>query len=326
MLLKFSSAILFKPTPKIIIISSIFANNLNCFTIEKSDNLKSQNVTSSWSGRRKLPYAFTEQGIYLVLEGELAVKQSWSLVRSFISMKDYHRKSTIHLTHKNHNGEKIMKRMSEKGKKARHRGEGIKENYKPWIHTRELTSGKGVRSSIKDPITGRTMQLLSQLELRAYLLLRWDDTVTDIREQYPLDLDATNEIAERLGFSQVGNGKIHMTTDFLVTYLDDYENGLTAISIKQDYASLTTRDKEKLVIEKTYWAERGVPFFMKYKKDLDYQLSNNLRFLWPFWSDVDVDDIDAMIKHFIITKQIKVDLTKPLDLYQIKKEFLNAKQ
>ena len=29
------------------------------------DNLKSQNATSSWGGRRKKPYAFTEQGIYI---------------------------------------------------------------------------------------------------------------------------------------------------------------------------------------------------------------------------------------------------------------------
>ena len=40
-------------------------------------NLISQNATSSWGGTRKLPYAFTEQGIYMlmtVLRGELAVK------------------------------------------------------------------------------------------------------------------------------------------------------------------------------------------------------------------------------------------------------------
>lgn len=41
--------------------------------------LKSKNLTSSWGGIRKLPYVFTEQGIYMlmtVLKGELAIKQS----------------------------------------------------------------------------------------------------------------------------------------------------------------------------------------------------------------------------------------------------------
>ena len=48
--------------------------------------------TSSWGGTRKLPYAFTEQGIYMlmtVLRGELAVKQRKALVRIFKQMKEF---------------------------------------------------------------------------------------------------------------------------------------------------------------------------------------------------------------------------------------------
>lgn len=43
-------------------------------------------------GRRYMPYAFTEQGIYMlmtVLRGELAVKQSKALIRMFKQMKDF---------------------------------------------------------------------------------------------------------------------------------------------------------------------------------------------------------------------------------------------
>ena len=68
--------------------------------IELDRLVKSQIVTSRnntiFSGQsggiRKLPYAFTEQGIYMlmtVLRGELAVKQSRVLVRTFKNMKDY---------------------------------------------------------------------------------------------------------------------------------------------------------------------------------------------------------------------------------------------
>ena len=56
------------------------------------DNLISQNVISSWGGRRKLPNAFTEAGIYMlmtILKGELATYQSKILIRLFKSMKDY---------------------------------------------------------------------------------------------------------------------------------------------------------------------------------------------------------------------------------------------
>lgn len=60
--------------------------------VMSSTNLISQNVISSWGGTRKMPYAFTEQGIYMlmtVLRGELATKQSKALIRTFKNMKDY---------------------------------------------------------------------------------------------------------------------------------------------------------------------------------------------------------------------------------------------
>ena len=54
--------------------------------------LMSKKSTSSWGGNRKSKYAFTEQGVYMVmtvLKGEEAARQSKLLVRLFKSMKDY---------------------------------------------------------------------------------------------------------------------------------------------------------------------------------------------------------------------------------------------
>ena len=39
------------------------------------DNLKSQNATSSWGGRRTLPYAFTEQGVTMLSSVSLFAKR-----------------------------------------------------------------------------------------------------------------------------------------------------------------------------------------------------------------------------------------------------------
>ena len=69
-------------------------------TSPNEDNLKSQFVTSSWGtlfegqngGARKLPYAFTEQGIYMlatVLRGQLAEQQSIFIMRAFREMKHF---------------------------------------------------------------------------------------------------------------------------------------------------------------------------------------------------------------------------------------------
>lgn len=52
---------------------------------EFKEILMCKNFTSSWGGTRKLPYAFTEQGIYMlmtVLHGDLAVSQSKALIRN----------------------------------------------------------------------------------------------------------------------------------------------------------------------------------------------------------------------------------------------------
>ena len=65
---------------------------------EVDDLVRSKKFTSrscehsNEGGRRYLPYAFTEQGIYMlmtVLRGELATKQSIALIDAFKQMKDY---------------------------------------------------------------------------------------------------------------------------------------------------------------------------------------------------------------------------------------------
>ena len=68
-----------------------FANSSNKI---KRSKILTTNLSSPGKrgGSHYLPYAFTEQGIYMlmtVLRGELAVKQSKALIRLFKSMKDY---------------------------------------------------------------------------------------------------------------------------------------------------------------------------------------------------------------------------------------------
>ena len=64
----------------------------------QNDYLKSQFVTLNESGNKrglhikKMPYAFTEQGIYMlatVLKGDLATQQSIFIMRAFKEMRHY---------------------------------------------------------------------------------------------------------------------------------------------------------------------------------------------------------------------------------------------
>jgi hypothetical protein len=59
---------------------------------DRPENLKSQSVTSSlsWGGRRKLPYAFTEQGVAMlsaVLKSEVAINASIRIMNAFVEMR-----------------------------------------------------------------------------------------------------------------------------------------------------------------------------------------------------------------------------------------------
>lgn len=54
-------------------------------------DLKSQIVTSSWGGRRKLPHAFTEQGVAMlssVLNSPQAIRVNIEIMRAFVRLRE----------------------------------------------------------------------------------------------------------------------------------------------------------------------------------------------------------------------------------------------
>lgn len=54
-------------------------------------NLRSQIVTSSWGGRRYLPYAFTEQGVAMlssVLRSKRAILVNIAIMRTFVKLRE----------------------------------------------------------------------------------------------------------------------------------------------------------------------------------------------------------------------------------------------
>lgn len=59
---------------------------------EEWEILKSQFVTSSWGGVRKLPYVFTEQGVAMlssVLRSETAIEVNIRIMRTFVAVRQY---------------------------------------------------------------------------------------------------------------------------------------------------------------------------------------------------------------------------------------------
>lgn len=61
-------------------------------TPDEFANLKSQIVTSSWGGVRKMPFAFTEQGLSMLsglLNSDVAINANIAIMRAFVAMRNY---------------------------------------------------------------------------------------------------------------------------------------------------------------------------------------------------------------------------------------------
>jgi len=58
---------------------------------DEFENLKSQIATSSWGGRRTMPYVFTEQGVAMlssVLHSDRAIDINVAIMRTFIKLRE----------------------------------------------------------------------------------------------------------------------------------------------------------------------------------------------------------------------------------------------
>ena len=58
---------------------------------QEYENLRSHIATSSWGGRRYLPYVFTEQGVAMlssILHSERAIQVNIAIMRAFVKLKE----------------------------------------------------------------------------------------------------------------------------------------------------------------------------------------------------------------------------------------------
>ena len=129
--------------------------------------------------------------------------------------------------------------------------------------------------------TGRSPHhFLSKLEKQYFYLLEWSNIVVDIREQFPLNHQATFQIAKDAGINypwerDTGYDAV-LTTDFLINVVDHNGRDRTlARTLK--YASDIKGKKgkgilEKFEIERRYWKELGVDWGIV----TDYQIPETL--------------------------------------------------
>ena len=199
-------------------------------------------------------------------------------------------------------------------------GQPIGADYRPSIKIRDISS-MGTSQKNVDWKTKRTVHTFSQVESNVWYMLRWSDTVEDVREQFPLDLNTTLEIAKKYGFAHPRNDEgelVNMTTDFLVTLND---GRYIAIYVKPDTSSWEENEKasKTAYMEKVYWTEyQKVDFEMLTNKDINPIIPINISIVVPFYKKESVYDDISLLKHKIARKEILVDMgTEYLDFEKL---------
>lgn len=165
------------------------------------------------------------------------------------------------------------------------RGSGQHSDYKPWITVRDLPSDGRVHRVFGHKAK-RTHHLLSDLELATFLMFEWHQDVVQIREQFPLDIEVTNEIAKQAGIDHpsVSGVQQYMSSDFLINSKDSSQPKF-AIQAKYSEALNNARTVEKLELERRYWKSKGVPWFLITEREIPSIVFKNISWLYPAQRD-----------------------------------------
>ncbi|MFO4747928.1 TnsA endonuclease C-terminal domain-containing protein [Vibrio cholerae] len=174
------------------------------------------------------------------------------------------------------------------------RGSGHGSDYKPWLTVRDLSS-QGRSHRVFGHKSQRTHHLLSDLELAVFLLLEWSRSTVDIREQFPLRLEDTKALALESGIDHPSvRGVLQvMSSDFLVNTTDTCQPKF-ALQAKYAEALSDARTIEKLELERRYWLQKGVPWWLITEKDIPSVVTQNISWLYP--AQRDEIEIDALME------------------------------
>jgi hypothetical protein len=159
---------------------------------------------------------------------------------------------------------------------ANGRGMGRKSEYQPWIHIQEISSD-GTSYRVLSHRTGRVVHLLSKLEFLTFSLFDWDESIYDIREQYPIDLETTLEVANKAGIKHPQKGdKYHVfTTDLLLDY-DGLESKQIAIQVKYIQDLMDKNVIAKLEIERRSCIAKGMKWKLITELDIPHVQQVNI--------------------------------------------------
>ncbi len=167
-----------------------------------------------------------------------------------------------------------MERLLKEG-----RGQGEGAGYQPWVQVTDFPA-HSTCCTIDGWKHSRKYHLLSvNGERKYFLVLEWCDDIVEIREQFPLPLHRTAQIARSIGKKhpkEDGRLKV-MTTDFLLFVRRDGEIRRVVRTVKLISGLWGANVFSLLEIDRRYWLEEGV----------DWGLITEANVPEPIWRNVD---------------------------------------
>jgi hypothetical protein len=206
------------------------------------------------------------------------------------------------------------------------RGTGRGDDYKRW-HNFSDVSSHGASFRLRSRWThNREVHLFSKLEYSWFVFFDWLPEITDIREQFPLPIEKTLEIADKLRIAHPTHPQTKfptaLTTDLVLTrrrtdgrYVDE------ARTIKYSGSLNNNRTLEKFEIERRYYEEQGVDWKILAEKDLPQQMVRNIEILRCYVSIRDrlpieqvlIDEIQDFMTERVLKEEIFLDILDDAD-------------
>lgn len=162
------------------------------------------------------------------------------------------------------------------------RGQGDGAHYRPYIYVQDFSS-RGQSNRDFGLTTKRQHDLFSKLEHRVYLVFD-NSGLLDIKEQYPIPLEISLEIAKQCGLRHPADrftkDPIPVTTDLLLTIPLPIGSRRAARSVKYSKDLSSRGVIAKLELERRCWQYLNTDWGIITERDINPTLVHNL--LWAY--------------------------------------------
>ena len=202
--------------------------------------------------------------------------------------------------------------------------DGFSVVKKPSVKRITAANSKSIGTTVEmlDWKSKELKTFLSQGEMKAYCILRWQDEVINIETQYPLDNDLIDRVIARL--SDTEHGKTDITeiinstttiedkrTPYTTDLFATLKNGTyKAFQVKPNPDTIARNVKvaRRLLIEKEYFRMLNIPWAILYSDDINIDYFLNIKTAVRYYNPKDCHDDISKFQCLVSHKIVKIEM------------------